>query len=196
MDKKKLQMKRRKGYFIEAVKKIVKEKGIEKLTVKKVADLAGYSVGTLYNYFDDLDELLFYGIVSFFDDCKEYVLKKVDNIHDPKEKVVKLAIAYSEFFINNPNIYKLAFIKDIKIPVEKISNKNYVPEIIKISSENLKKCAEKGIIKEKHLEIILGLISNSIHGNLMFYIKKRTDITTKKEVLKKIKKEVIFLLEK
>ncbi len=196
MGKKEIQEERMKSYFIDAAKKIVREKGVGELTVKKVATRAGYAPGTLYNYFNDLNELLFYSILEFFQECKEYVLKEIENSTNPKEKVIGSAKAYSCYFIENPNIYQLAFLENIKIPKEKYNEKGFVPEIVKITAEFLKQSAEQGFIKVNDIEIVLGLIANSIHGNLLFYIKRRGVNLSKDEVIEKIMSEVKYVINR
>lgn len=46
--------------FIIAADEILQTEGFDKITIRNVADLAGYNSATLYNYFEDLDHLLFY----------------------------------------------------------------------------------------------------------------------------------------
>lgn len=196
MNKKEIQEERMKGYFIDAAKKIVREKGVAELTVKKVAARAGYAPGTLYNYFNDLNELLFFSILEFFQECKEYILKETEGSTDPKEKVIASARAYSCYFIENPNVYQLAFLENIKVPRDKFEQDGFVPEIVKISAEFLKKSAEEGFINRKDIEVILGLIANSIHGNLLFYIKRRGVNLSKDEVIEKIMTEVSYVMNK
>lgn len=196
MGKKEIQEERMKSYFIDAVKKIVREKGVGELTVKKVAARAGYAPGTLYNYFNDLNELLFYSILEFFQECKEYVIKEIESSTNPKEKVFDSAKAYSCYFIENPNIYQLAFLENVAIPEGEYNEKGFVPEIVKITAEFLKQSAEQGFIKENDIEIVLGLIANSIHGNLLFYIKRRGANLSKDEVIEKIMSEVRYVINR
>lgn len=192
MDKKKLKEKRKRGYFIEAAKEIILTEGIESLSVKRIADDAGFSPGTLYNYFKDLNTLLFHCILSFFDDCKEEVLERIDDELSAKEKSINLALYYSEYYIENPNVYKLIFFMDLgEIPRES----GYTPEIIKISKDTLLNYMKETNKDEETTDIVVGIISNIIHGNLMFYIKGRSPID-KKDLLKKIENEVRFVLEK
>ena len=58
MDKKSILEQRMKGYFIQAAMEILRGEGIKDLSVRNVAEKAGYSYATLYNYFKDLNELL------------------------------------------------------------------------------------------------------------------------------------------
>ena len=194
MKKKEMQEKRKRSYFLEATKKIIREEGVKELTVKKVADLAGYAPATLYNYFADVNELLFYTAVAFFEDCKEYVLEKVESSSDPKEKIIGLATTYSSYFLKNTKVYHLAFLHDIRVP-EELMEEGYVPEIVKLTAEYLIQYGKAGFIDLKDVETILGLIANSIHGNLLFYIKERGKNMTKEDVIQKIEKEVRFVLK-
>ncbi len=60
MSRKEIQRNRTRKYFIEACEQIIASDGLEGVTLRKVADLAGYNSATLYNYFDSLEHLLLY----------------------------------------------------------------------------------------------------------------------------------------
>jgi len=59
MDNKMLQKKRIMQYFIDSAEYIIDKEGIDNITIRKVASLAGYNSATLYNYFENLDHLIF-----------------------------------------------------------------------------------------------------------------------------------------
>ncbi len=63
-----LRQKRNMMYFVEATEKILKEEGIPGVTIRRIAAEAGYNSATLYNYFQDLDELILFGSVCFLRD--------------------------------------------------------------------------------------------------------------------------------
>ena len=69
MVKKEIQRKRTMTYFINATEELIHEIGINKITLRKVADRAGYNSATLYNYFENLDHLIFYAAMK---NIKEY----------------------------------------------------------------------------------------------------------------------------
>lgn len=60
MDRKEQLRKRMMAKFIISADEIMQKEGFDKITIRNVAQLAGYNSATLYNYFDDLDHLLFY----------------------------------------------------------------------------------------------------------------------------------------
>ena len=53
MDKLDIKKKRVMMYFIEAIQELILNEGIENLSIKKIADKAGYNTATIYNYFED-----------------------------------------------------------------------------------------------------------------------------------------------
>ena len=53
------------GYFIQAAKEILKGEGLESMSVRNIADQAGYSYATLYNYFKDVKDLILECIKDF-----------------------------------------------------------------------------------------------------------------------------------
>ncbi len=187
MDKKAIQEKRKKGYFIEAAKNIIREKGMKNLTVKKVADIAGFSAGTLYNYFSDLNDLYSYCAEDFWEECKKYVLASADD-RNIKQKIITYAKAYCQYFIDNPNIFELIFLSDIGEMPDK------TPEVVLLLVEVLHEGVEKGLIPDERRNMVEKLLSSSIHGLLLFIIKKRTK-ATKEEVLVLIVEEAKYILE-
>ncbi|MFW6022808.1 MAG: TetR/AcrR family transcriptional regulator [Halanaerobiaceae bacterium] len=188
MDRKVIQEKRKKGYFIEAAKKIIEEEGVANLTVKKVADLAGFAVGTLYNYFSDLNDLYSHCARDYWEDCKDYVIYKGKGTENIKSKIIKCSQAYCEYFIDNPNVFQLIFLQDFdELPDE-------TPEVVLLLIDSLKQAVQEGIIPQNRCEMVENLISSSIHGILLFIIKKRSK-ATRNEALALIQEEVKYILD-
>ena len=190
MGKKEIQEKRKRGYFIEAAKKIIREEGTQNLTVKKVADLAGFAPGTLYNYFSNLNALYAYCVEEFWNECKIQVERSVKNIEDPKEKIIVSSNAYANYFIDNQNVFKLIFLEDLKNVPEDIKEKVYNPEVVKLLGEYLKQLTEG----KKEIEKLGNIVANYIHGILLFFIMDRAD-ETREEINNLLKNNINYILE-
>ena len=52
--------------FIEATKSLMDSVGEEGLSIRKIAAKAGYNSATIYNYFQDLDELMLFWFRELF----------------------------------------------------------------------------------------------------------------------------------
>ena len=92
MNRKEIQEERMKNYFIDATKEIITGEGIKALSVRSIAEKAGYSFATLYNYFKDVKDLIFYCVQDFSQECREYVVSRTENEERKKTKIKKISI--------------------------------------------------------------------------------------------------------
>ena len=97
------------SHFIDATHEIIENEGIEGVSVRKVADLAGYNIGTLYNYFKNLDHLIGYAGVkylkNYYSVLDDYI-KEADNAEVRYIKIWQLFCMYS---FDRPTIWKAIF---------------------------------------------------------------------------------------
>jgi AcrR family transcriptional regulator len=122
IDKKEIKRKRMMGYFIDSAINIIDEEGIDNLTIRKVADMAGYNSATIYNYFENLDHLVSYAAISYL---KEYYLTLDDYIKQGKDSYERFILVWKKFCIHsfkNPKIYKTIFFARTKQTFAEIFN--------------------------------------------------------------------------
>ncbi len=65
MNNKEIKTRRMLSYFIRSAQDIMKKEGISGITLRKVADGAGYNTATIYNYFDDLDHVILFASLKY-----------------------------------------------------------------------------------------------------------------------------------
>ena len=87
LEKRELQRNRMKRYFIDSAKALIEEEGLENLTTKKIGDRAGYSYATIYNYFENFNELICICIEEFSFEMKEYLKERIKTVPDSLEKL-------------------------------------------------------------------------------------------------------------
>lgn len=109
MDNKILQKRRMMGFFIEATQKITETEGLSAITVRKVADLAGYNISTIYNYFKNLDHLVFYASMKYIRDyvydLPNYILQSDSAIKTYRN----IWRCYCKHSFSKPEIYYIVF---------------------------------------------------------------------------------------
>lgn len=163
LDKKELKTNRMKTYFVSAAKTIISKQGVEKLSVRNVADNAGYSYATIYNYYKDLDSLLWDVKKSFTEDLiHSLVEKEVDN---QNQDIIKGFQVYAEFFVNNPNLFRFFFLWPISCESEHAQETlDLFANIFDMSSTSL---AFQFDIKEK--ETVFKTCIYTLHGLLLLF---------------------------
>ncbi|WP_432403734.1 TetR/AcrR family transcriptional regulator [Wukongibacter sp. M2B1] len=201
MNKKEIQKKRIMNYFIDAAKEIVEKDGLQSLSVRKVGDLAGYSYATIYNYFKDLNTLLYYCILDYLDDCYKYITEELERsinhkkVIGARERIELMAISYAEYFIKNPNQFQLIFVEDLGKPPQQILERLYKPGVGVLLYNEIQKFAEIKNLKPKDSETLSDVISYSMHGKLLMHLRGRKSTDTN-GLIESIKKELNFLFSK
>jgi len=194
MEKKNIQRKRMMTYFIDAAKEIIKEEGVKGVTARKVGERAGYSYATIYNYFNDLNALLTYCVFDFLEDCYHYLISHRDDKMDSREQIITYVMAYFEYFVENPDMFQLIFLEELgKLPNE-LKEIEHRPSVALHLRNSLVKCADDGYIKHSCVDLLGELITSSIHGKLMFFLKRGSTEDIDK-IIGDIRSELYFLLK-
>ncbi|KYH33988.1 HTH-type transcriptional regulator BetI [Clostridium tepidiprofundi DSM 19306] len=207
MDKKLMQKRRIMGYFIEATNKIIEEEGIDAVTIRKVADMAGYNSATLYNYFKNLNHLIFFASMKYL---KDYALDLYDYTKDSKnslENYVNIWKCFSYHSYLKPEIYNLIFFGEFTSSAVNDSIKEYYsifPEELGKESKQylpmlledniylrdyqvLKICAKEGFFKEEDLTeinemnilIYQGMLCRMLNKNKAYTVEDAVERTLK-----------------
>lgn len=210
MNKKEIQRKRMMSYFINAADTIIKEEGINEITIRKVADYAGYNSATLYNYFENLDHLIFFAAMR---SIKDYALALPDYIKDAKNALDKFLLIWECFCCysyKNPEIYYAIFFAKLDNDLEEYILDYYklFPEDLGDSSEGLSTmllkhniyergetslddCIEEGFIRQEDKGEVNEFIFLIYESILLRIIRGRMDYNKAMEsAMKYIKKAV------
>jgi len=174
MKNKEIQEERIRSYFIEATKELLKGEGLKVVNVRNIADRAGYSFATLYNYFKDVKDLIFECVKDFQDECTKYVSSETKSTPAGAEKIKAITKAYVKYFIQYPGIFELFFIEKTR----DIANKQPTIELIytfldRLCAEEWQYCIENKIIDVGKSEIMKNQLRYVITGLLFLYINRR-----------------------
>ena len=167
MTNKDIQTERLLRYFLDAAKNIIKSEGIDALTVRSVADKAGYSYGTLYNYYKDVKDLIHQSGIEFMGECKEYVAGIQYPENEPIEIIKLKSGKYIEFFVQYTGIYNLLY----------ISGKNSIGKFREFNQALIEMNTEifgnefKQIFGNKSNEM-LAMFMTLVSGSLLLYINR------------------------
>ncbi len=182
------QEERMKRYFIDACKSIIRGEGVHSVSARTVAEAAGYSYGTLYNYFKDMKDLLAICVEEFIQEANEFITtQKITS--SGKEAIIEKSIAFTKYFIQYPGIFTVVFTEDIRELRSQTTFKEVLDELFKNQLapywEDLK------IKKRKTRE---ELIKNTIYSSLLLYLNRYSP-KDYKVFMEDINKQISFILE-
>lgn len=175
MKNKEIQEKRMKEYFIQATKEILKGEGLQSLSVRNIADKAGYSYATLYNYFKDVNELVFHCVNDFHEECKLFVINKTKKTPKGLDKVKATVLAYISYFVEYPGIFDLFYLTK----VGDFGNKQATINVICNSLNNIcdtewDYCITHNLFPIEKIEDIKSQLKYTVIGLLLLYINRIT----------------------
>jgi len=142
------QRRRTSRIFIESAAEIIREEGIDALTIRKVADIAAYNSATLYNYFENLDHLKSLSALIFIKDYTDNLDEEIKDCANAYEINEKIWLFFYRHTYRKPDIFYSIFGKS----VNKAHN-SYINDFYDIFPEHLSVQSDKvrGMIVEENL---------------------------------------------
>lgn len=99
---------RLKDMILDAAEALMAESGLGGLTAREIARRIGYSPGTIYNMFENLDEVILRVEARVLDRLYECLLVSAQPA-DPRRRLKELAAAYLGFAHAHPRLWNVLF---------------------------------------------------------------------------------------
>lgn len=165
-DKQGIKSQRVKSFFVEATKEIILSEGVEHVSIRKVAERAGYTFTTIYNYFRDLNELL--------QETKKVMIQDVMvhmqgvALHDKHdlEDIKALNHQYAQYYIQHPHVFTFFY----SYRLQPITCANEEPQDFSGHyQQTYREFAARGVIKEEEVPVVAKTLIYTLHGLLALY---------------------------
>lgn len=164
--------------ILVAAKRLFLERGIEKTSIRNIADQIEYSPGIIYHYFRDKNEIFHALHQSGFLQLMSK-MSILTSVRDPKERLKAMGSIYINFALQNPDMYDLMFIKEA--PIEHVTSLEHDDWIEGGSTfnylrETIRECITKGYFTGHDEEALAFLVWSTVHGMVSLNIRKRCEV--------------------
>ena len=181
MEKKEIKEQRMREYFISAAREILQGEGMSALNVRAVAERAGYSYATLYNYFSDLKDLVFECIAAFITECDQLLRDKMEGKSRGFERIKAAHRSYVDYFVQYPGIFDIFYIEKMSdFPGRKKTGIVIRSFHRDLASEDWDFCVSSGLVTSEAAEGMKDRLVIQIAGILLYYLN-RNDPASYKE---------------
>lgn len=165
--------------LIKALRTTLKKEGLEGLDVRKIAHVAGCSVGTFYNHYRSLDDLVISFNGSTLDILSVCMFDEITAKDTAKEIINKICRNYIAFAENNYTEWLLLLEHSLAIEI---------PEWYKEKSDHLfQKVAQifQPILRgeKKETERAVKILWSSLHGICSLTLKNRLRLKQRQNLL-------------
>ena len=120
-----LKKKRMLTYFIKATQARLSTEGSPGVTLRKVADGAGYNIATLYNYFEDLDHVILYASLKYLSLYNKKVENSLKGCSSAKEGFFIMWDVFCEISFQYPDAFHQIFFNNHRGSLESICTRYY-----------------------------------------------------------------------
>jgi len=154
--------------ILDTARDLFAREGYERVTMRRVADAIEYSATTIYNHFEDKDDL-----VDCL--CKEDfsrllgILEQQSPPTDPLEWIRQLGLAYAGFGIAHPNHYRFMFMTAGKFENDhKLAEPG--EEAFGLLRSAVQQAVERGQFRKGDIDTMAQVLWSSIHGAVSLLI--------------------------
>lgn len=179
-----------KSKFVDATKAIILQDGVLNVTVRRVAEMTGYSYATIYHYFKDLNELLLETKLSMIHDMVAVGSAQMARSEDPLEQKKQQAKLMAGFFIDNPNIF--GFFYQYKMDESNATAMRSL-ELERVYYDDFAPFVESGAISQADIPVISRAITYTVFGSVTIFLSNNG--LTREEVFKDIDNTIDLLLK-
>lgn len=183
--------------ILEESMKLFVEEGFSKVSVRKIAERIQYSPTTLYLYFKDKNEILFYCCESGFKKMLEQNIA-LALISDPIERLHQMGVNYLNFGLEYQEYYDLMFIQEA--PMSALidmgagwSSGDQALEALKMIVQD---AMDKGLVVPAKVETVAMAVWSMVHGLVSLAIRQRLDkLVAAEDVEKTMHESLDWLLK-
>ena len=165
--------------ILNAARKLLAEGGIDKLSIRAIADRIDYSPAGLYEYYGSKEEII--GALCWQGDrTLERYLAQVPLTLPPDEYIVEIGMAYIQFALQNPDYFLLIFTSEAGRPSPDQKSGD-IPTAEKVNQESsfsvllngVQRAAEAGVIALLPGQGLVGTayaLWSLVHGTSMLQV--------------------------
>lgn len=165
--------------IIDAARQIIREAGIDGLSMRAIAERIDYSPAGLYEYFSSKEEIVGVVCEQNFERLAQQ-LTQVDQTLSPTDYMLELGLAYIDFAVRNPDSFLLMFTTFPLAKIETNEPRSFDAESMLAEGsafgllvQGVQHCVDAGIYRTKTGFGVLEMAYASwaqVHGLAMLHI--------------------------
>ncbi len=166
-DRKQRESDQRRKEIIKIVRKLIKTGGTREITLRKVAELAGFSTTVVYALFKDKATLITQAMDSDLLELAKVMRNATQAGLPPVENIKRAGRAYVDFGMRHPDQYALVFMErrpHAPVASARIEHGNQTQDPYAFGRQLFLELAQSGQVREDRLDSMGQIFWEGIHG--------------------------------
>lgn len=150
--------------FINSARELIDQDGLEQVSIRKIAEKAGFHNSTIYLYFKDLDQLIMLASMKYFREYSSLLGKQSKKNLPPTDNFVCIWEIFADSILEYPKIFYNFFFGKRSDNLQDIMNTYYniFPEEKEEFSEDIETMYYGRNIQERCMNILRPMIRESV----------------------------------
>ncbi len=167
---------------IRASRAIIAQNGFAALTARKVAAEIGYTAGTLYLVFDNLDDLIVHVNAITLDEMYEQLVSTQSRCRKPENCILRLGHEYISFAVQNWHLWNAVF--DHKLPEGEKPPEWFHNKVMKLYGLVEKQLIALGMGQSEVSTLATNALWSGVHGICVIGLNNKFEDNSEKTVIK------------
>ncbi len=154
--------------ILGAARELFLTEGVDKVSMRRIAERIEYSPKTLYLHFKDKREILYHLCEESFRKLDQQTMFLEQSEDDPEDLIRRGLRLYVKFGLANPHDYRMAFLSDARdYPYR--THQELPPDSVSLSLHRrfgglLRKGVERGVFREMDYLLATHVLWAGVHG--------------------------------
>ena len=146
--------------FINAAQEMIESEGLENISVRKIAQKAGFHNSTIYLYFEDLDQLAMFASLKYFKEYSHSLELQSQKNLSPTENFLSIWELFVDTMLRKPHVFYNFFYGKRSNNLPEIMNRYYeiVPEERDQFSEEIESMYFGKNINDRSLKLLMPML--------------------------------------
>jgi AcrR family transcriptional regulator len=166
--------------ILDAARELFVAEGVERVSMRKIADKIGYTATTLYHHFPDKKAMLLAVCEADFLALRRG-FQRLARIPDPLERLRRLGAAYVEFALKHPAHYRLMFmtpdLHQMNLENRNLRKGNPDQDAYAFLRQNVASAIEAGHFRAEYqdADLVAQIMWSGVHGVVALHLVMRND---------------------
>ncbi len=142
--------------FLRCTREIIELEGIEHVSIRRVAQCAGFNSATMYLYFKDSDELITLASMSYLENYCRTLTADIPHLKTPYEIYMHTWRVFGQHAFAHPRIFYHLFFYPHSLPLIETVTRYYeiYPNQLAGSDDSIRDMLLEGDLKERNLKVL------------------------------------------
>ena len=150
--------------FLQATRDIINREGVDGVSIRKVAGLAGFNSATIYLYFKDADELITMASMGYLEEYCRVVAELPEDTSSPMDIYVHTWQTFCRYAFRQPQVYYRLFYHPHSHPLDETVEQYYqlFPELLKNTSGTIRQMLHAGSLSRRNMQVLNPLAQSGL----------------------------------